>query len=155
MKITKEIINEAFLRLPKNVKIILSSEIVKNEIVMSLKEFTDSEKKIDIIFTEIFLIVTEFTEKKNLLDKIENILSVDAEKATKVVKSIDKNIFERIRSVENGLKTDFLSIDNNIDFFSEKNNKKLIKIPEDIKKRIDLKVNYDKYEINKKINKKI
>ncbi len=155
IKISNEKILESFNKASKDIKVILSSEIIKEEVLEIIKDLKPVKEKEELFFREIVLVTLNLALKKDLIERIENIFSISTKKATEIVKIIDRVFFERIRVVKDGISSEYLNIDNNIDHFSNSTNAYELELPEELEKKIDSNVNYTEYEFNNSIRKNI
>ena len=133
---------------PKDIKVILNSEMIKDELLAVLSKYDITEKQKVMFFKEILAVSLLVTSKKNFIDNITEILDITSIEANRIGLEVEKIIFDRIRQVNEGLSSDFLNIDNNIDFFSN-NEARQVELPEELYENFDIKLNYDKYELIK------
>jgi len=133
---------------PKDIKVILNSEMIKDELLAVLSKYDITEKQKVMFFKEILAVSLLVTSKKNFIDNITEILDITSIEANRIGLEVERIIFDRIRQVNEGLSSDFLNIDNNIDFFSN-NEARQVELPEELYENFDIKLNYDKYELIK------
>jgi len=133
---------------PKDIKVILNSEMIKDELLAVLSKHNITEKQKVMFFKEILAVSLLVTSKKNFIDNITEILDITSIEANRIGLEVERIIFDRIRQVNEGLSSDFLNIDNNIDFFSN-NEARQVELPEELYENFDIKLNYDKYELIK------